>query len=401
VAGAGIEAPGPYRPQDKTFYDVTPLDDLTPEQAELARPLAAARAAVQGYLAQLKRLLPAARRPFRLGAELYEPKFAHDIQSANTARQTYELALQRREEVLASMQTQAAALWPTVIGSEAPPADRFALIGRVIAKLSDRHVARERFVEEIRGQIPQLEAWVRDKQLLSQDLDKPLIVRETPVYARGVAGAGIEAPGPYRPQDKTFYDVTPLDDLTPEQAESTLREYNHWILQILNIHEAIPGHYTQLVHANRSPSKVKALFGSGSMIEGWAVYGERLMIESGYQASPEMTLMYGKWHLRSVTNTVLDYSVHVLGMSEKDALDLLVRQAFQTEREATEKWRRVQLTSVQLTSYFSGYSEIHALRERLRAKAGAAFDLRAFHEKFLSFGSAPVRLIAQLMESPT
>ncbi|MFS9605049.1 DUF885 family protein, partial [Klebsiella pneumoniae] len=129
-------------------------------------------------------------------------------------------------------------------------------------------------------------------------------------------------------------------------------------LQILNIHEAIPGHYTQLVYANRAPSKVKALFGNGAMVEGWAVYGERMMIESGYGASPEMTLMYGKLHLRTVTNTLLDYSVHVLGMTEADALDLLMRQAFQTEREARGKWRRVQLTSVQLTSYFSGYSEI-------------------------------------------
>jgi uncharacterized protein (DUF885 family) len=87
--------------------------------------------------------------------------------------------------------------------------------------------------------------------------------------------------------------------------------------------------------------------------------------------------------------------VHVLGMGEKEALDLLVRQAFQTEREAAEKWRRVQLTSVQLTSYFSGYSEIFALRERLKARPG--FNLKAFHEQFLSYGSAPVRLIAAEM----
>lgn len=377
------------------------LDDIAKRAAEAGQaaafkaPLARARVAVNGYVAQLKKLLPAAKRPWRLGAGFYETKFAHDIQSARTARQTYELAQQRREEVLASMQAQAAALWPTVIGTEALPADRFELIGRVIAKLSERHVKRERFVDEIRAQIPQLEAWVRDHDLLSQDMSKPLAVRETPEYERGVAGASIEAPGAYRPQDKTYYNVTPLDDLTPEQAESSLREYNHWILQILNIHEAIPGHYTQLVHANRVPGKVKALFGNGAMVEGWAVYGERMMIESGYGASPEMALMWGKWHLRSVTNTVLDYSVHVLGMAEKEALDLLVRQAFQTENEAKEKWRRVQLTSVQLTSYFSGYSEIFALREQLKARPG--FDLKAFHEKFLGYGSAPVRLIAAEM----
>jgi uncharacterized protein (DUF885 family) len=355
--------------------------------------LAKARSAVAGYQAHLKQLLPQAKRPWRLGAALYEPKFQHDIQSARSARETYELALARREEVLASMLAQATALWPTVIGSEPPPADRFALIGRVIDKLSERHVKRERFVDEVRAQIPQLEAWIREHDLLTLDASKPLIVRETPVYQRGVAGASIEAPGAYRPQGNTYYNVTPLDDLTPEQAESTLREYNHWILQILNIHEAIPGHYTQLVYANRAPSRVKALFGSGSMVEGWAVYGERVMIESGYGASPEMTLMWGKWHLRSVTNTILDYSVHVLGMDEPAALDLLVRQAFQARQEAVEKWRRVRLTSVQLTSYFSGYSEIQALREFMESRPG--FVAKAFHEQFLSYGNAPVRLIAE------
>ncbi len=380
------------------------LDDVESHAQQLGlgslmRPdLDAARAAVAGYQAHLNKLLPTARRPWRLGAALYETKFAHDIQSARSPRETYELALARRDEVLASMHAQAAALWPSVIGAEPPPADRFALIGLVIAKLSERHVKRERFVDEVRAQIPQLEAWVRDHDLLTQDPDKPLAVRETPVYQRGVAVAGIEPPGPYRPQDKTYYNVLPLDDLSAEAAESSLREYNHWILQILNIHEAIPGHYTQLVYANRAPSKVKALFGNGAMVEGWAVYGERMMIESGYGASPEMTLMYGKLHLRTVTNTLLDYSVHVLGMNEADALDLLMRQAFQTEREARGKWRRVQLTSVQLTSYFSGYSEIYALRERLKAKAGpAGFNLKAFHEQFLGYGSAPVRLIAAEM----
>ena len=251
---------------------------------------------------------------------------------------------------------------------------------------------------EIKRQIPVLQEWVVSKNLLTLDRNKPLEVRTTPAYQAGVAGASIEAPGPYRPQDRTYYNVTPLDGETPEQAESSLREYNHWILQILNIHEAIPGHYAQLVYANKSPSIVKSIFGNGAMVEGWAVYGERMMLESGYgNNAPEMWLMYSKWNLRSVTNTILDYSVHVLGMTEAQALDLLTRQAFQTKREATEKWRRVQLSSVQLTSYFSGYSEIMDLREQRKQALGNKFVLKDFHEQFLSYGSAPVKVIKELM----
>jgi len=376
------------------------------ERQQLTVRIAAAKAAVNGYTARLKQWLAEGKasgkaRSFRLGQALYEKKFGYDIQSTHSAEQMYQRALQAREALLTQMAQLSDQLWTQTMGDAPKPEDRFARIGAVIGKLSERHVKREDFVKEIRAQIPQLERWINDHDLLTQDASKPLIVRETPVYQRGVAGAGIEAPGPYRPQDRTYYNVTPLDDLTPEQAESSLREYNHWILQILNIHEAVPGHYTQLVYANKSPSLVKTLFGNGAMVEGWAVFGERMMLESGYGGNaPEMWLMWGKWNLRSVTNTILDYSVHVLGMSEAQALDLLQRQAFQTEREAREKWRRVQLTSVQLTSYFSGYSDIMELRERRRQALGKDFSVKAFNEQFLSYGSAPVSVIAELMSQP-
>ncbi|MDH0866982.1 DUF885 domain-containing protein [Mitsuaria sp. GD03876] len=373
------------------------------ERKRLADRVAAAKAAVEGYRVQLRKLLAEGQasgkaRSFRLGQALYDKKFGYDIQSAHSAEQMYQRALKAREALLTQMAQLSDQLWTQTMGDAPKPEDRLARIGAVIGKLSEQHVKREDFVAEIRAQIPQLERWIADHDLLTQDPSKPLIVRETPVYQRGIAGAGIEAPGPYRPQDRTYYNVTPMDDLTPEQAESTLREYNRWILQILNIHEAVPGHYTQLVHANKSPSLVKTLFGNGAMVEGWAVYGERMMLESGYGGNaPEMWLMWGKWNLRSVTNTILDYSVHVLGMSEQDALDLLTRQAFQTEREAREKWRRVQLTSVQLTSYFSGYSDIMELREQRKQALGKDFQLKAFNEEFLSYGNAPVSVIAELM----
>ncbi|HEY1043220.1 MAG TPA: DUF885 domain-containing protein [Telluria sp.] len=338
-------------------------------------------------------------RPFRIGKELYEQKFALDIQSASSAEQTYRKALAARDEILERMDGLSDELWPKVMTGMQKPADRFQKIGMVIDRLSMNHVRREDFIAEIRRQIPLLHDFVTSRDLLTLDPSKPLEVRETPLYQRGVAGASIDATGPYRPQDRTFYNVTPLDDLTPEQAESTLREYNHWMLQVLNIHEAIPGHYAQLMYANRSPSLVKSLFGNGAMVEGWAVYGERMMMDAGYgDATPEMWLMYSKWILRTVTNTILDYSVHVLGMTEPQAMDLLQRQAFQTRSQATEKWHRVQVSSVQLTSYFSGYSEIMELREQRKRALGERFRLKEFHEQLLGFGSAPVKMVAELMQ---
>ena len=378
---------------------------LTPqEKALFAQRIANAGSALIGYLDFLAALdvrqqEQRTARSFRLGKELYETKFGFDIQSASSAEQTFQKALAAREELLVRMNGLADDMWTNTMGSAPKPAERTRKIGMVIDKLSASHVTRENFLPEIRRQIGQLQQFVVKNNLLNLDPKRPLEVRETPLYQRGVAGASIDAPGPYRPQDRTFYNVTPLDSLTAQEAESMLREYNTWILQILNIHEAIPGHYAQLVYANRSPSLLKSLFGNGAMIEGWAVYAERMMLESGYgDNAPEMWLMYCKWNLRSVTNTILDYGVHVQGMTQAQAMDVLVRQAFQTPAEAGDKWRRVQLSSVQLTSYFSGYSEIMELREQRKQALGPKFVLKDFHEQLLGYGSAPVKVIRELMQ---
>ena len=160
------------------------------------------------------------------------------------------------------------------------------------SKLCERHTSREAFVDTIRQQIPRLEKFVREKDWVDLNPTRPLVVHETPLYMRGGgAGASVSAPGPYDPQANTYYNVTPLDEFTPSQAESHLREYTEWTLQILNIPEAVPGHYTQLVHANKSKSVVKAIFGNGSMIEGWAMHSEKVMLDAGYgDNAPEMWL---------------------------------------------------------------------------------------------------------------
>jgi len=335
---------------------------------------------------------------FRIGEALYEKKFKLDIFSDYTANELFNRAKQSKQKLHTKMIEITKQLWPKYFADENFPKEELFAVKRMIDHLSVKHIDREGFVDEVRRQIPILEAYIKKADLLDLDPSRPLVVRETPEYQRGIAGASVNAPGPYDATANTYYNVTPLDHYTPEQAESYLREYNHWMLQILNIHEALPGHYVQLVHSNKSPSMIKSLFGNGAMVEGWAVYSERMMLESGYgNNEPELWLMYSKWNLRVVVNTILDYSIQVLNMSEKDGLDLLMNQAFQERTEAEGKWRRATLSQVQLTSYFSGYAEIYDFRESVKKEMGSEFNLKAFHNEFLSYGSAPVPIIKQLM----
>jgi uncharacterized protein (DUF885 family) len=377
---------------------------LTTQQKNLFKSrIVDANTAINGYISFLQNLSTQLEqsgnaRNFRLGEKLYETKFALEIQSEYTAAQMYQKALEDKTTVLQQMTVLTNRLWPKYFADKPKPANDNKAINALIKHISVKHVKGANFVDEIRQQIPALEAFVKEKDLISLDPEKPLVVRETPLYMRGIAGASINAPGPYDKKANTYYNVTPLDDMDEQQVESYLREYNHWLLQILNIHEAIPGHYTQLVYANESESQIKAILGNAAMIEGWAVYTERMMLEEGYgNFEPELWLMYYKWNLRVIANTILDYGVHVKNMTKTQAMDLLMNQVFQEKTEAEGKWRRVTLSQVQLTSYYSGYREIYDFRAQMKKKAAKQFNLKAFHEQFLSYGSAPVKYIKQLM----
>jgi len=372
------------------------------EKQLLLQRVAGAQKAVQGYVDFLKQDVLTGKefRSFRIGKALFDRKFALDIQSRYSAEEVFALAQKHKADLLHDMGRRAARLFPKYCAGQPVPKDTMQLIRQVIDKLTLKHAPRDGFVEAVKRQIPTLTKFVNDHKLLTQDPSKPLVVRETPLYMRGSgAGASVSAPGPYDTKANTYYNVEPLPPTwTAQQAESYLREYNDYTLQILNIHEAIPGHYTQLVYANRSPSLVKSIFSNGAMVEGWAVYAERMMLEAGYgQNSDEIWLLWDKWNMRSTLNAVVDNLIQTQNASEKDVVALLTGAGFQEEAEARNKWHRATLSQVQLSSYFTGYTEIVALRDEVKLKQGDHFSVKNFNEQFLSFGSAPVKYIRELM----
>jgi uncharacterized protein (DUF885 family) len=366
--------------------------------------------AINDYAKWLKELKNETPRSFRLGKELYAKKFEHDIQSSYTADEIYKKALEHKSELHKQMFDITKQLWTKYLKDKKIPDDKLVATKQLIDIISLKHVQVDSFQTEIEHQIPRLVNFIKEKDLIYIDPSKPLVVRKEPAYMAGVAGASISSPGPYDKNGNTYYNVGSFSGWDKAYIESYLKEYNYYILQILNIHEAIPGHYTQLVYSNQSPSIIKAVFGNGAMIEGWAVYTERMMLENGYGINPststgetekEMWLMYYKWNLRSTCNTILDYGVHANNLSKEDALHLLVNEAFQQQAEAEGKWKRVSVTQVQLCSYFTGFKEIYDFREELKQKQGDKFNLKKFHEKFLSYGSAPVKYIKELMLTST
>ena len=345
-------------------------------------------------------LLPRATKDFRLGKEMFAKKLRHTLKSTMTTDEVVMRAEAEKRRVQQEMFALAAPLYKEYYKKDAvKEKDSLKVIKMVLDKIVLDHCKKEEVMEKIKAMMPAIENFVKEKDLLTLDATQPLVIRETPEYQRGVAVASLESPGPLEKNLKTFYNVTPIPaEWTPQQVESYLREYNTWSLYDLSIHEGIPGHYVQLYYSNRFPSILRTLMGSGVMIEGWAVYAERMMVEAGFMNNdPRMQLINMKWYIRAVCNTILDNNIHAGTMSEQQAMDLMMHDAFQEEREAAGKWRRANLTSTQLSTYFVGYQEIMDLRNDYKEKMGEKFNLKQFHETFLSFGSPSVKYIREMM----
>ena len=369
------------------------------EQEKLKTSLAKARSAINQHQIWLeKRLLPEAKGDFRLGAERYDQKLAFALFSP-LSRQ--EIRVQAESE-LTSAHAQMYEIARQVLKKKLPDkpgadAQRTAIKQALELAYKERP-ARDGVLDAARAALVATTNFVREKKIVTVP-DEPLDIIAMPEFQQGVALAYCDSPGPLDKGQKTFYAVSPIPkDWTKAQTDSFLREYNTRSIQNLTVHEAMPGHYLQLAHANRYPSALRAVLASGPFIEGWAVYTERVMTDEGYlNGDPLMKLIQLKWYVRSIANALLDQAVHVDGMSRDAAMKFLKDEAFQEEREAAGKWTRAQLTSAQLPVYFVGAREHMALRAEAQQKLGAGFDLGKFHDQVLSYGSPPVRFVRQLM----
>src|SRR5438105_3815527 len=250
--------------------------------------------------------------------------------------------------------------------------------------------------KDFRAAQAQTSSFVKEKGFVTV-LEEPLEVVATPEFQRGVAVASCSPPGPLEKNKKTFYYISPTPaDWRPERVESFFREYNDSMLQDLTIHEAMPGHYLQLAHANRfrAPTLVRGVIFSGTFVEGWATYAEQLMADAGY-GGPEVRMQQLKMRLRMILNAVIDQKIHTDGMSEKDAIARMMNDGFQEEGEAVGKWKRAQLTSTQLSTYYVGNAEMNDIRAAWEKNHGKYSDLRALHDAMLSFGNAAPKYVKE------
>ena len=356
-------------------------------------------AAVDAYTAWLRdELQPAATGDFRLGRELYERKFHHALKATITPEELERRAAVTYDEVRAEMLRLAREQWATWMGDQPMPDDPDTLTRQVLDAIGRDHPKADELLDFCTAEHERILAFVRERDLIGLP-DDPLQIIWTPPFLRAFGGAMLIPPGPLDKGLDSFFAITPPpDSWTDEQVESKLREDNARALRILTIHEATPGHYLQLAWSNRCESLARAVFSSGVFAEGWAVYVTQVMMDVGYGADdPALMLAHWKYFLRACTNTLMDIRIHTGGMTEEEAMTMMVDGGFQEQSEASEKWNRARLSSTQLCSYFLGFQEMTELEREARRRQGDAFAWRPFLESVVSHGTPPMPVIRDIL----
>ncbi|KYF53762.1 hypothetical protein BE08_10340, partial [Sorangium cellulosum] len=375
--------------------------EVPAQKAELEAAAKAAAAALEDFQAFLEKdLLPRSDGDFRLGRARFEEKLRFALDDATVdidevVKGARALLAQTHAEMLETSRE----LWPALFGKQPFPRaetrdEKMAAIRRVLDAVAADRPTNATIVKESERLLAAATDFVRERDLVRIP-DEPCRVIEMPEYRRGVAVAYCDASGPLEAKQETFFAIAPTpSDWPAARVDSFYREYNRSMLADLTVHEAMPGHFLQLMHNNRFPSKIRAVFSSGPFVEGWAVYTEWLMAHHGF-GGPKVRLQRQKMVLRLSANAILDHGVHAGAMDEKEALALMTKEAFQEEGEAVGKWRRARLTSAQLTTYYHGFTEMMRLRAEHQGKPG--FTERAYHDRLLSYGSPSVRHIKALL----
>ncbi len=380
-----------------------------------------AREAVGRFEAALRDdIMPRASGEGRLGTELFAAKLHHTLASDIKPDDLLDRAWRDYHAIRAEIIRLARAAWPEWMPGEEMPSDDDTVARRVFDAIAKVHHKPDELIDFSRKEVELIEAFCREKDVIGLS-DQPMQIIWTPIFMRAFGKAFLQSPGFLDKGQSSYFFITPPDEsLGPDMIESYMREDNDRMVTLLAIHEGVPGHYLQGVYANRVPSPTRGVFGSGVFAEGWAVYVTQVVMDLGYKADDiAMLLTHWKFYLRAAINALLDGSIHTKGMTEEEAVSLMVDGGFQEPEEATAKYLRGRLTSTQLSTYYLGSVEMWEVEEEARRRAAVAagasadvvpaqriagglgetpgFNYRAHLEAVISQGTPPIKWLRKAL----
>jgi uncharacterized protein (DUF885 family) len=333
-------------------------------------------------------LLPRADGDFRLGAELFERKLQYDEHvdlSVDELREINEREIERYHEWIAEVAAE--------IDPDRSPAEVMAEITSDFPSPDELIPTAERYQNE-------LQAFIRENDILTLPTDDQPTVRETPDYARG-GFASMSTPGPFETEaTEAYYNITNvLPEWSEEQQREHLTYFNYPGLLGITVHESFPGHFVDFLYRPRIESRVRKVFNWGSLSEGWAHYTEQMMVDEGLgEGDPAIRLGQLRRAIQRHARWYAGLEMHAFGASVEEATDRYQEIAYFARFPAQQEVERGTRNPTYLY-YALGRMQILQLKEDYRAhleEQGEEFSLRDFHDRFLQIG-LPVALARQVL----
>ncbi|WP_158821320.1 DUF885 domain-containing protein [Granulicella sp. S156] len=374
-------------------------DDAT-AKADFAKTNAAVIDSLKSYGAWMKSdLLPRSNGDFRYGPDTFQKALAYN--------EMVDIPLDRLLQIatndLHKNQAEFARVAKEIDPAKTPQEE--------LAELATIHPAPDQLLNAFHGEFDSLIAYIRSHHIITIPSDVQPTLEETPPFMRATTQASMDPPGPFETHStKAYFNVTlPEKDWTPERIAEHMAAFNIGTIVSTGVHEAYPGHYVQFLWQPQFPSKIRKLLGANTNIEGWAHYCEQMMLDEGYgqpgfgaKTEREAKLI----RLGQLQDALLRDARFVVSvrmhtgtggaMSFDDAVNFFVKEGYQSRSIGEMETKRG--TSDALYLYYTlGKLEIMKLREDVKKKQGAAFDLQRFHDDFMRQGFAPVKVIRKTM----
>ena len=365
---------------------LTSLDDMH-LLSDLADASTEAVTAIHGYTEYLRNeVAPKARGSFRLGRENFDGKL--ELEEGVTLGADRLLAIAQRE--LRETQEEFRSVAGRLGGD----------VASALERLKQDHPSAATLVSTAQGQVTELAAFVERKGLVSVTDGEVPVVAPTPPFYRWTF-ASLWAPGPFEARPlPTYYYLTDVDPTwTPDRQEQHLRDFHTGALWAISMHETYPGHFLQHQHVCRIESKLRksGLLASVGFIEGWAHYGEQVMIEAGFGGKDNhVKLGQLAEALIRLARLVVGIRLHAEDMSVEQGVRFFRDEAFMEEGSARREAERGTFDPGYVV-YSLGKLMILKLRADYEAKHPSKFSLKTFHDRLLGNGNLPIWAHRRLM----
>jgi hypothetical protein len=244
-------------------------------------------------------------------------------------------------------------------------------------------------------QIGDLRQFVQQNDVVSVPGTEECKVAQAPPY-KSWNFAYINIPGPYETNLPSVYYVSPPDPSWPAEKQ---KDYipGKGSLLFTTVHEAMPGHFLQFLHANRSKSKFGQVFVGYAFAEGWAHYTEEMMYDAGLgKNDPELHLGQLQEALLRNVRFISAIGLHTKGMTVEESKRMFIDEGLQDEGNAEQQANRGTFDPAYL-NYTMGKLMIRKLREDWTATRGGRSAWKQFHDAFLSYGGPPIPLVRKAM----